>query len=248
MRVCKKCGIEKDLDEFKRDDRIKSGRSYSCKDCIRKRSRQWQRDNKDKVKLYQKRYQEKNEERVRVSWSKARDRRRNMSKNTEHSLTDSEWKYVLNHFSNSCAVCESTNYVQLDHFVPIASGNGDTSIGNVIPLCRKHNINKRDKDPVAWLVNESGADSESIDKILSHLAVFNGMEKDEYRQHAIDLYYGIETFVKDERETIIERSYYVEEGIYFDEENAYLDSDRMYESLIDSPYYLERMEDDLIDE
>ena len=59
-KICKKCEIEKELDQFHKDTRTKDGREGSCKDCKKK----YQQENKERIKINKKIYSEKNRERL----------------------------------------------------------------------------------------------------------------------------------------------------------------------------------------
>ena len=102
MKVCSKCGIEKDEGEFYKNKRNKSGLNSQCKSCCRefrnkenlkkykkewyeknkesrreiskKRNKEWRENNKEYVKKWRKEYEEKNKER----------RREYLEKNKEH--------------------------------------------------------------------------------------------------------------------------------------------------------------------
>ncbi len=66
MKICTKCNINKDLIEFYKDKSKKSGYKPSCKECERKlsiiSSRNYKKNNKEKVNEYFKQYREKNRE------------------------------------------------------------------------------------------------------------------------------------------------------------------------------------------
>ena len=59
-KICKKCEIEKELEQFHKDTRTKDGREGSCKDCKKK----YQQENKERIKINKKIYLEKNRERL----------------------------------------------------------------------------------------------------------------------------------------------------------------------------------------
>jgi len=53
MRVCNKCNIEKPIDQYFKETRKDNGRTYIkryCNDCFKKQSRDWKRNNKEKIK------------------------------------------------------------------------------------------------------------------------------------------------------------------------------------------------------
>ena len=45
-KICKKCEIEKELEQFHKDTRTKDGREGSCKECKKK----YQQENKERIK------------------------------------------------------------------------------------------------------------------------------------------------------------------------------------------------------
>lgn len=183
MKTCKTCGIVKREAEFYR-------REGTCYECKKARLVEWQKNNKEKVAQYAKNWRRNNPEAAKASWSKAKHKRRVKSAHTSSDLNVKDWKQTLKYFQSGCAVCSEKENVQIDHFVPVASGNGDTSVTNVIPLCRYHNVSKRDKHPIIWLQHESGASQEVVERIVFYLAKMNGMSSAEFESHVSDLYYG----------------------------------------------------------
>ena len=53
-KICSRCGIEKDVNEFEKDKRAKNGVGSCCKKCHSERSTQWNKDNPDKKNKYNK--------------------------------------------------------------------------------------------------------------------------------------------------------------------------------------------------
>lgn len=86
-KICKKCEIEKELEQFHKDTRTKDGREGSCKDCKKKyqqenkerikenkskyyienkdKFKEYKRNNKDKSKEYNKKYRDKNKDKIK---------------------------------------------------------------------------------------------------------------------------------------------------------------------------------------
>lgn len=58
MKVCSKCGIEKDEGEFNKRKKSKDGLNYWCKSC----KKEWRKNNKEYDKEYSKEYRENNKE------------------------------------------------------------------------------------------------------------------------------------------------------------------------------------------
>ncbi|MFA5346530.1 MAG: hypothetical protein WC294_00165 [Methanoregula sp.] len=76
MKVCLKCGLEKGLDRFSKDSRLKQGLRYCCKECdkkvsftnaeqIKKTSRDWYLNNKERRSETVKNWKAENVEKVK---------------------------------------------------------------------------------------------------------------------------------------------------------------------------------------
>lgn len=84
--------------------------------------------------------------------------RKNRELSLPHDYTIKEWEYAVSYFSG-CAYCGSVhnNYEQ-EHFIPIVLGGGYTK-KNIVPSCRKCNLDKSTMDPIKWLSRkENGND------------------------------------------------------------------------------------------
>ena len=66
MKVCLKCGIEKDFNEFYKHKSRKDGLSDWCKFCQKKANIEYKKKNKSKIKLKEKEYREKNKNKIRT--------------------------------------------------------------------------------------------------------------------------------------------------------------------------------------
>lgn len=53
-RTCKKCGEEKDLEEFPSNGDKRGGKRWQCKTCMRRINRTWRSENKKHVDDYNK--------------------------------------------------------------------------------------------------------------------------------------------------------------------------------------------------
>jgi hypothetical protein len=56
---------------------------------------------------------------------------------------------IMNLYAKPCVICQSINKIQIDHIIPLAR-NGTHSIGNLQPLCAKHNLSKGTKTMTEW--------------------------------------------------------------------------------------------------
>lgn len=71
-RICKKCGIEKPLDEFPMS---RGRREHRCKECRNKHTKEYVKANKEKRAEYQRKYREKNPEINKKCWMKGNEKR-----------------------------------------------------------------------------------------------------------------------------------------------------------------------------
>ena len=65
MKTCTKCKIEKELTEFSKDKNSKDNLKWSCKKCLNNEKKQWEINNKEKIKEYSKKYSEKNKKKIK---------------------------------------------------------------------------------------------------------------------------------------------------------------------------------------
>ena len=63
-RTCKKCGVEKDIEEFVKVRLCRFGRSYRCKECESKIHGIYHNKNKERILEYRRQYYNKNKEQV----------------------------------------------------------------------------------------------------------------------------------------------------------------------------------------
>lgn len=221
MKVCKRCGVEKPEEAYYLNKGKREGTCYECK---KKMIREWTRKNKEKVAGYARNWRKNNPVSAKACDLRSKQKRNHARQMTLIDLNADEWSSTLIYFNNSCAVCGNQGEIHMDHFIPIASGNGDTSVTNVIPLCAAHNINKRDKHPILWLRNESGASEEYIDNIINYLAKMNGMLSAEYEDYVSEQYYGIhyEYTYEIEREDYFDLSLVDVDNFIYDDDDWYL--------------------------
>ena len=64
-RVCRKCGQEKPLSEFVKDNTCALGHGHTCKQCKAERSRKWHAANLEKMREYKRKQYAANPEKVR---------------------------------------------------------------------------------------------------------------------------------------------------------------------------------------
>lgn len=161
-RACKKSKLI--LDFFKRADSATGYRS-KCKECFKKYTRIWRKNNKDKQASYARRSYIKNN--LRDYYRKWRNRNRKKVRETSRlrkranpdiaalhenrrrirklgnggSHTIDEWNLVKKSQKHRCLKCKKKKYLTRDHIKPISKGGSD-DISNIQGLCKSCNCKK----------------------------------------------------------------------------------------------------------
>ena len=90
MMVCKKCGKNKESDQFHDDHNTKTGKKSSCKECRSEYDRLKYLMNKESIKDYNRKYKEENRDRVlkvsRESYQRNIERNREYARNYYHNV------------------------------------------------------------------------------------------------------------------------------------------------------------------
>ncbi|WP_217449215.1 HNH endonuclease [Deinococcus sp. JMULE3] len=108
------------------------------------------RSDPEKSREIQRRYREKNPERVRM-WKM---RRRALENNAEGSFTPQELREKLAEYSGKCHWCGSlTDKPELDHLIPLSKG-GSNWISNIVPSCVSCNRRKSNIMPEEFLARQ----------------------------------------------------------------------------------------------
>lgn len=112
MKKCSKCGQEKLLDEFYL--RHSTGTAYGsqCKVCTRETTREWHKNNKDRVR-----------ERRKTNHWKLQRRRQHLAK---YGLTLETYANMLTEQSGVCAICKTSDWGGT-HKVPAIDHNHSTN-------------------------------------------------------------------------------------------------------------------------
>jgi hypothetical protein len=86
-KACSKCSLIKEISEFYKDKRIKSGYGAECKSCRSAKISLWQQANKDKCHQAQSRWKEKNRETLN-----ARSRERYTKQAEAENIRSKKWR------------------------------------------------------------------------------------------------------------------------------------------------------------
>jgi hypothetical protein len=96
-KICIKCNVEKNLDEFCKGKKYADGRRGTCKECHNEYIRKYHHKNKEK-KIYLKR----NDAKPRPAWKR-------------HNMTESLWNQMLNKYQGLCHACKERPAYAIDH-------------------------------------------------------------------------------------------------------------------------------------
>ena len=58
--LCKKCGVDKPIEQFKKNKNCKTGYEYTCKECTQKRQKKWEHENITRHRENQSRWRSEN--------------------------------------------------------------------------------------------------------------------------------------------------------------------------------------------
>lgn len=154
-RKCTKCGIEKPLADFNRDNsKKKIPYQAICRLCAKKnhliyfsveehrqkernRVKKYNQEHKERVSAYKKIWNSINRKKV---YEYAKNRADRIAASYK-GITFQEWADLLNKYDNKCLCCGTKENITLDHVFPISLGGAD-SIINAQPLCRSCNSKK----------------------------------------------------------------------------------------------------------
>lgn len=180
---CKECLRQWRIDNKERHAKRKADYYYSNRESILARSKEWRERNAEvvaqKKAAYRLAHRDAHLERDRLyraaNIDRARERERQYNVENPHV----RWVYgyrkrcegygvtpivddftkadVIERHGDSCFYCETGEFENLDHFVPVKAG-GPHTLENVRPSCFSCNRAKADADPDEWLAEQAALD------------------------------------------------------------------------------------------
>lgn len=211
MKTCNKCGIQKTLSEFYA--RKPSGYRSACKECYLEKGRNDYTDNIDKNRARSAKYRAEhrnernaafrkyyaaNRERVilRTALYKSENphvakaskaKRRAIEASLPNDVTSSDIQRIFERYDGLCAI-SGKKAEHLDHFIPLATGIGGNTIGNLIPLSAELNLSKQARNPFEWAQDLDEASAEQFSEVVAYLADLNGFTVEEYEAHVYNCF------------------------------------------------------------
>lgn len=159
-KICTRCGIDKPIEEFRKNKNNSDGYQYWCKVCqneyvrdryannsefrdrLNTKRDKWLAEHPDKTKEFakkaSKKYAKTHPEHVRLY---AEQRRASIIGNGgSHTLQ--EWLDLCEKYDNRCLACGRKVKLTVDHIMPLIRGGTD-DIDNIQPLCITCNSRKK---------------------------------------------------------------------------------------------------------
>lgn len=166
----------------------------SNKERFQKYAKEYYVENKEHNREYNENYRKLNKEYYTVykrNWRRNNpekdvlisQRRRARKISLIDDLTKDELEFTLDYFGG-CALTGDTEGLHLDHVVAISTGNGGTTLGNMIPLRADLNISKSDNNIFEWFKanrQRFKLSQTRFDNLITWLSEVNGMTTEEYR-------------------------------------------------------------------
>jgi 5-methylcytosine-specific restriction endonuclease McrA len=157
-QICRVCKESKSVEHYSIDKRAKSGYNSLCRECDKAKGKTYYEKNKQARLEYRRNYRQNNPEKIAKrmknwqlnnpekinQYSRARQQKKLLN-----GLFQISKKELQSLYNSICFYCGSKNEIQTDHVIPIAKG-GRTSIGNLVPACRRCNQSKGAKLLVEW--------------------------------------------------------------------------------------------------
>lgn len=153
QKRCKKCGKYQNTSEYSPHPTHWDRLDHICKSCHRAdyfehrsqrtdkskpAQREWYTKNKDKKQKQGRAWRQNNRDKAHIIWHRYKSKKYN----APCTLTDQEWKDILDQYSHSCAYCHASNVsLQKEHKIPVSRGGGFTK-ENIIPSCKSCNSRK----------------------------------------------------------------------------------------------------------
>ena len=135
------------------------------RELCKERCKRWYKNNKEYCKEYGKRYRETPQGRKNAF--NYYNKRRLEKQNQGNGITTEQWIECMKYFNWECAysgkLLEKDNR-SLDHIIPLIK-SGEHEIWNLVPMLRRLNSSKNDKDMLQWYKEQPFFSEERLQKI-----------------------------------------------------------------------------------
>ncbi|MEH7237308.1 HNH endonuclease [Bacillus sp. JJ1562] len=157
-KICRICGLEKELSLFEIDSRVKNKITNRCREC-------------------------KHELDDKASRAFRRLRRRSADLNIPMEVSVREIRLIFQMFDGRCAYCnkrpEQPKHLHLEHIQPLSEG-GRNTLANLIPACIHDNASKGTKPIVTYfLENRDKFPDENFALVISYISLLTNSKKED---------------------------------------------------------------------
>lgn len=149
------------------------------------RNRAYRIANKEKERERQRNWRENNRVKLALKSSK----RRAVQSGLTNDLSFYQLSQIKSRFKHKCALTCKGDDVHMDHVIPVATGYGNTTLGNIIPLFGRLNESKCDSNIFVWFnANRErySLEQDRFNALIEYLADINEMTIFEYTAYVYD--------------------------------------------------------------
>jgi hypothetical protein len=167
--------------ETDKESHLEYRRKYYAenKEAISERHREYSKENREYLTELSRNWRRNNPEKATL----ITERRRARKKSLPDDFTEAQMLETLNFFGG-CALTGEIDSLHWDHVIPLATGFGGTTFGNMIPLRNDLNMSKSDANIFEWFsANKErfNLSQSKFDILIERLASVNEITTDEYR-------------------------------------------------------------------
>lgn len=144
------------------------------------RNRKWRKQNCEMLRERMRLQRQANPEKNKVIIHRRLARKRHLPDTLSHE----QMNEILDHFGG-CALSGGSN-VHFDHVIPLATGHGGTTYGNMVPLRADLNLTKNDSNVFEWFEanrQRLNLSQEKFDSLIDWLAKANEVSVEDYRDY-----------------------------------------------------------------
>lgn len=102
--TCRTCKIERNESDYHKQIANKTGLNYTCKFCIRERTKNWQKNNKERKAISARRYRTKDKNRIK-----------NVHLKCQYGITLADYNEMKISQNNKCLICNREVKLVVDH-------------------------------------------------------------------------------------------------------------------------------------
>ena len=189
---CTRCKKVKEISFFSNHSGLLGKRGY-CRQCKNHCNNEDRKQNPEKYREINRRSREKAKKKNPVAFN-ARERkyervqrlnRKARDKGLPASLTQKALRAIMGKYDNKCALT-GIPFPDIDHVIPLASGEGGSIVENILPIASHLNNYKRDLNVFEWAEQYHeflGFTMERFNEVIAEVAERNGMTLDEYKDY-----------------------------------------------------------------